>query len=85
MKKLLEEEKQNNEKREAALNQQKREMQMEIQRLNDRESKRRKILAANSNANHNPLNQPNNTIHNPNNNTANLDWLKSKISNCFIF
>ncbi len=74
---MLEEEKLNYEKREAHLILQKKEMQMEIQRLNERENKRRKmIVAANS------TNLQNNNI---NMNSDNHIWLKSKLNNCNIF
>jgi hypothetical protein len=79
LKKLLEEEKTNYEKREANLMLQKREMQMEIQRLNERESKRRKLAAVNSNG----LNIQHNNQHS---NTDNLLLgLKAKLPNCIIY
>jgi hypothetical protein len=50
---MLEEEKQNFEKREAALLIQKREIQADLQRVNERELKRRKMQAIQQNNNPN--------------------------------
>jgi hypothetical protein len=57
---------------------QKREMQMEIQRLNERENKRRKLTAASS---VNPA-----AVNNVNNNTiALMSNIKSMATKCLIF